>query len=134
MSRKIMRYIITGLAIGWVCTTICLVTAKAETVTGHEMAIQFAIWLFASAAYGAANIVYDILDPKVIKATIVHFLISTVITLLTTIIAGYVEFSKWYMFFTRVFPSFVIIYVIITVLIFITTRADAKKINKKLNN
>lgn len=134
MVRKIRKYVMTGLAIGWVCTTICLITAKAENVTGHEMAVQFAIWLFASAGYGLASIVYDIFDLTFTKATAVHFLISMLITLVATIVAGYIELNEWYIFFARIFPVFAAIYIIITVLILITARADAKKINKRLNN
>ena len=133
MLRKIRRYIMTGLAIGWICTTIFLITAKAENVTGHEMAVQFAIWLFASAGYGAVSLVYDMFDLTFAKATAVHFLMCMFITLIAALSAGYIELSEWYMFFARVFPLFAIIYIIITVLIIITARADAKKINKRLN-
>ena len=134
MIRKIRGYIMTGLAIGWVCTTICLITAKAESVTGHEMAIQFAIWLFASAGYGVASVVYDIPSLTFVKATAVHFLISLCITFAASIVAGYIELSEWYMFFKWVFPLFAVIYIIITVVILVTAHMDAKKISKKLNN
>ena len=133
MLRKIRGYIMTGLAIGWICTTIFLLTAKAENVTGHEMALQFAIWLFASAGYGLASIVYDIFDLTFAKATALHFLISLFITLAASIVAGYIELNEWYMFFANIFPLFAMIYIIITVSIIIISRADARKINRKLN-
>ena len=120
-----------GLAIGWVCTTICLLTVKSE-IGAHTMAVQFAIWLFASATYGAANIVYDINGITTVKATILHFLISLAITFITTVVAGYVEIGKWYMFFKNIFPLFIIIYAVITAAVFITIRTDVRKINKKL--
>ena len=133
MVKKIRGYIMTGLAIGWICTTIFLLTAKAENVTGHEMAIQFTIWLFASAGYGAVSVVYDIFDLTFVKATAVHFLMCMFITLIAALVAGYIELNEWYMFFASVFPLFAIIYILITVLIIVTARADAKKINKRLN-
>ena len=134
MVKKIRGYIITGLAIGWICTTIFLLKAKAENVTGHEMAIQYTIWLFASAGYGAASIVYDIFDITFVKATAIHFLICLVITFAATLIAGYIGLNEWYTFFINIFPLFAIIYIIITVVIFTTARLDAKKINKRLND
>lgn len=134
MLKKLRRYIMTGLAIGWICTTVFLLSAKAENVTGHEMAVQFAIWLFASAGYGAVSVVYDIFDLTFIKSTIIHFIMCIIITFATTIIAGYIELYEWYMFFARIFPLFAIIYIIITVVILTTARLDAKKINKRLSD
>lgn len=131
MMRKIREYIMRGLATGWVCTTICLLTVKSEA-GAHAMAVQFAIWLFASAAYGAAIMVYGINGISTARATALHFLISLVITFIATVAAGYFEIGEWYMFFKKVFPLFVIIYVVITAAVFITIRADARKINKKL--
>ena len=131
MTRRVRGYIMRGLAIGWVCTTICLFTVKSE-IGSHQMAVQFAIWLLASAAYGAANVVYDINGITTIKATVLHFVISLIITFVTTVIAGYFEITQWVMFFRNVFPVFIIIYAIITVAVFITIRVDARKINKKL--
>ena len=131
MMRRIGGYIMRGLAIGWICTTICLLMVKSE-IGAHAMAMQFAIWLFASAAYGAANIVYDITGITTVKATSLHFLISLVITFITAIVAGYIEIGKWYLFFRNVFPLFVIIYAVITATVFIIIRIDARKINKKL--
>lgn len=133
MIKKIMNHIGVGLAIGFVCTTVCLWIFGGYEASGFAVMRMFTVWLFASALYGLISMVYDMHIPFPINL-IIHFLACLLTTFAASLISGIFEFIKWYEWFIYVLPSFIIIYVIIGLVSEIITRYQTKQINKKINH
>ncbi len=132
MAKKITQHIMVGLSIGFVCTTVCLWIFGAYEATGIAVMRQFTTWLMASALYGLISLIYDTSIPLPASLSI-HFIGCAAITFIASIISGIMEFMPWYEWFIHVLPVFVLIYIVIGAVTTITTRCQAKKINKKLD-
>lgn len=132
MLKKVTQHIMVGLSIGFVCTTVCLWIFGAYEATGMAVMRQFTTWLAASALYGLFSLIYDTNIPLPALLSI-HFIGCAAITFIASIVSGIMELMPWYEWFIRVLPVFVFIYIVIAAVIAITTRQQAKKINKKLD-
>ncbi len=132
MLKKITQHIMIGLAIGFVCTTVCLWALGGYKATGIAVMRQFTTWLMASALYGLISLIYDTNIPLPASLSI-HFIGCAAITFVASIVSGIMEFMPWYEWFIHVLPVFVLIYIVIGAVTTITTRCQAKKINKKLD-
>lgn len=132
MLKKVTQHIMVGLAIGFVCTTVCLWIFGGYETTGMAVMRQFTTWLCASALYGLISIIFDTSIPLPASLS-VHFIGCAAITFIASIVSGIMEVMLWYEWFIHVLPMFVFIYIVIWAVIAITTRYEAKKINKKLD-
>lgn len=131
MIKKFFKHVQISAAIGFFITTACLWLFGAYEATGFVVLLNYTAWLGASVLYGIISVIYDSSMPFPINLAI-HFLGCAAITLVATWTTGFFNemvFGDW---LTRVFPLFVIIYAIISAVVFLTERKRAKQINEKL--
>ncbi len=132
MKNKIIEHLIVGLGIGFVVTTASLWAFGLYEATGMAVMLQFTTWLAASALYGLISMIYDSDIPFPLTFAI-HFTGCAVITFIASAVSGIMEFMQWYEWFIYVLPVFVGIYIIIGIVVTITTKWQEKQINKKMN-
>ena len=133
MIKKIMNHIGVGLAIGFVCTTVCLWMFGAYEESGFVVMRMVTVWLCASVLYGLMSMIYHTHMPFPINL-ISHFVACLAITFAASLTSGLFEFITYYEWFIFVLPTFVIIYIIIGVVSTIIIKYQAKLINKRINN
>ncbi len=134
MSRLVLDHIIVGLGIGFVVVTVSFWLCGAYEMGGLELMRQMTAWLVASALYGLVSLIYDsgIAFPAVLA---IHFIGCTTVTLVASYASGIMTYLNWHFvdWCTHILPSFVIVYIIISVLVTLVDKCETKKINQKIN-
>ncbi len=133
MLKNIIKHISTGLAIGFIATTVCMWLFGAYEAEGMQVMRCYTVWLLASALYGIISFIYDANLP--LWASIpIHFALCLCVTFGASYGAGLMKFmspSQWFIF---VLPVFIIIYAIIGITSLIYERHQEKVINQKIGN
>lgn len=125
-TKNILLHIVIGLGIGSVVSTSCI--ALMDGMNGTLT--QIFAWLFASALYGSVSLIYDTdFGPLPVQIAI-HMLLCFGITLATAWRLGYAESLR--ILVLRISPSFVLIYVVVSIFLFAADHRRAKQINEKL--
>lgn len=124
--KNILLHIMAGLAIGSVVSTVCI--SLMDGINGTL--IQIFAWLFASALYGAVSLIYDTDFWPLPVQIAEHFILCFVITLITAWKLGYADSLG--ILALQILPSFLIIYIAVSVILFAADHHSAKQINQKL--
>lgn len=124
--RKVLDYVRTGLAFGFVVTTICLWTMNGMDDTLR----QVAGWLAASVVYGLACLLFEAQALSLPVATLLHFAVCFGVTLTMGWLQGYAESLTRLLW--EVGPVFVGIYAVIYIVCMVMGCRQAKKLSEKL--
>ncbi len=116
---KVMAYIKTGIAIGFVMTVFFLFVFGATSITISNL---FA-WLLASIGYGVTSMIYE--NRSVKHACILHYFACLTITAIMSVLY-YQEYV------TIVVLSFTVSYFVIAYILFQIDKKNVSKINSKL--
>ena len=132
MFKKILRYVGTGLAIGWVATSLCLCGAGLLLEGAiHPVLIEVMAWMGASAAYGLASLLFEKESLSRPAATALHMVICLGVTLLVAAGLGY---GAGWPLFLGVTPLFLVIYGVIYGAFYFHDREWARKANRRLRD
>lgn len=96
----------------------------------HRIATEMTVWLIASVIYGVSTMLFNVERLSLLAATVLHFLLEYVVTVLCCLYLGYgatLEEAA-----LGCLPLFVVLYVLIYVGSFISIRIQMKRINQKL--
>ncbi len=118
---KLLQYMITGLAIGFVITTACFIYA----IGLNEFSIQLLAWLVASLVYGAASYIFSCESIGTLPSSCIHFCICLSITLFNV----YMLYRPYTII---VLTQFICIYVLIYIVFYCIERKKVKQLNRKL--
>ena len=124
--KYLWPYARTGLLIGMAILLAMLWIDPAD----HRIATEMTVWLIASVIYGVSTMLFNVERLSLLAATVLHFLLEYVVTVLCCLYLGYgatLEEAA-----LGCLPLFVILYVLIYVGSFISIRIQMKRINRKL--
>ncbi len=124
--KKAFGYLQKGLSIGAVVSTLLLILLQGMDGT----LLQVLVWLCASAAYGLISLIFETERLNFLTATIIHFVLCASVTIGAGAFLRYSE-SFWGLA-KGILPTFLIVYAIIYTCSYFGTRANARKINEKL--
>lgn len=119
---KITKSLITGLGIGFICTTFFMILFMGF----NEFTLQMLVWLIASGIYGVSSLIFDNENISVILKYIIHYIISLSVTII-------IAFLLYKPYVSYVAISFNIAYFIIIFILWQIDKKNVKKINEKLN-
>lgn len=119
--KKIAQYLQTGLAIGFVLTTVFSTISSGI----NDFTAQIIAWCIASAIYGVSSMVFEIESLNTLAASIMHYAICAITTTVNVII-----FYQPYAI--SVFASFTITYIAIYLVFWQIEKQKIKKLNAKL--
>lgn len=119
---KITKSLITGLGIGFICTTFFMILFMGF----NEFTLQMLVWLIASGIYGVSSLIFDNEKVSVILKYIIHYLISLSVTII-------IAFLLYKPYVSYVAISFNIAYFIIIFILWQIDKKNVKKINEKLD-
>lgn len=120
---KITKSLITGLGIGFICTTFFMILFMGF----NEFTLQMLVWLIASGIYGVSSLIFDNENISVILKYIIHYLISLSVTII-------IAFLLYKPYIPYVAISFNITYFIIIFILWQIDKKNVKKINEKLDH
>lgn len=138
MMNKIVDYGFKGLGIGFIITNIMLyifMYSDGALYNGQEIIKCYMVWAGASVLFGLASLVYDFINVGHLYQTFIHFLLISVISFLTTSYMLKSILGQQVNLMTDVFPSFilsfVIIYLVIWSGIYFIEKSRLNKLNAK---
>lgn len=124
--KDLWPYARTGLLIGMAI----LLAMQWIDPADHRIATEMTVWLLASVIYGVSTMLFNVERLSLLAATVLHFLLEYVVTVLCCLYLGYgatLEEAA-----LGCLPLFVVLYVLIYVGSFISIRIQMKRINQKL--
>lgn len=134
-GKLVLEHIVVGLAIGFVVVTACFWLFGAYETGSMELMRQMTAWLVASACYGLVSLIYDsrLSFPAVLG---IHFAGCAAITLAASYASGIMGYLNWHFsdWCTHILPTFVVLYLIISVVVTLIDKCETKKINKKISS
>ncbi|MFR1833379.1 MAG: DUF3021 family protein [Lachnospiraceae bacterium] len=126
MIRKILWYAFCGIGIGAVISTACLwITGQTENTLSDTTG-----WLIASAIYGILSMIMELDRPAFWWRALIHCSLCAAVTVITAWALG--DETGLGQTAKLVLPSFFIIYIGISFIIYLWERQCVKKLNKKL--
>ena len=125
---NILHFGIIGAGIGSVITTISMSALGNQTASIKE----FAFWTLASMIMGIATKIMFTDKIKLPVATILHFIICFSIVVITNIACGYIDSISTV--FKLIVPMFIVIYILVYAVMFITAKLNEKAVNKSLDS
>jgi hypothetical protein len=138
MLNKLYDYGIRGLGIGFVITNIMLYVFLFNDgimYTPQEIIMSYIVWAVASALFGIASIVYEIPNLGMLYKSLLHFLTIMIVAFTTTSYMMKGIFKSDVNIFTQVFPSFIlsffIIYLILWTGFYFMEKHHLSKLNAK---
>ncbi len=120
---KVMKFLITGFGIGYICTTVLMLSF----IGLNETTTQVLIWFIASGIFGVSSMIFEIEKLSILTKAGIHIIIC----LFVVISIGYYYYKEYLI---TVVLSFVVMYVIIFAIIGLIERNEIKKLNQKLKS
>lgn len=121
---QVLKNIITGLGIGFVCTVFSVVLFMGV----NEITVQLLAWCVASAIYGVSATLFQIERIPRLYITIVHYLICLVTTL--TVLLRVIETPVAYLF--GIWGYFTAMYAVIYIVCALIAKKQVQEINEHL--
>lgn len=115
-----------GAGIGSLITTLTLLFMGAGSASVKELGV----WLVASFLIGIYTTIMYEDRLKLLTATAIHFVLTFVTVVLSGVICDYG--NGLLAIFKNMFPTFLIIYVVVYLAIFLSSKANEKEINESL--
>lgn len=128
-NTSLKQYIMSGLGVGFPTTLLCM------TIIGgfNGVIFEFMTWMIASALFGlVSGLTFSRENLSLPLATIIHCVCCFIIATLAATIIGYAD-SFWKICI-GVLPVFIVAYLIIYFICFLSMKRKANKINELLNN
>ena len=132
MKKKILdlvEHILVAVGIGAIVSTVCMFVLQPEPVA-HDVLKQTSAWLVASALFGILSKIYDCEALPLPAAIGIHMGGCLTITLATCWLLGYAELGG--NFFFAILPVFLVIYGVISGLVFWADHKSAEEVNQNL--
>ena len=120
---KTIKYLMTGLGIGFICTTFFMLLFMGF----NEVTTQILAWFIASGAYGVSTIIFDNHKLPMLLKCVIHYFITLSITAVVILV-----FYRSYAI--TVVITFTITYIIIFFVMHQIEKRNIKKMNEKLKN
>ena len=124
--KAIWPYARTGLLVGMSVLLLMQWIDPADRAIAREMTV----WLIASVIYGVSSMLFNVERLSLLAATVLHFLLGYVVTVLCCFYLGYG--ATLTQAALDCLPLFVILYALIYVGTSISIRIQMKRINQKL--
>ncbi len=124
--KYLWPYARTGLLIGMAI----LLAMQWIDPADHRIATEMTVWLIASVIYGVSSMLFSVERLSLLAATVLHFLLAYVVTVLCCFYLGYG--ATLTQAALDCLPLFVILYALIYVGTSISIRIQMKRINQKL--
>lgn len=116
-----------GAGIGSLITTLMLLFMGAGSASIKELAV----WLVTSFLIGIYTTIMYEDRLRLLTATAIHFVLTFVTVVLSGVICDYG--NGLLAIFRNMFPTFLIIYVVVYLAIFLSSKANEKEINESLS-
>lgn len=116
-----------GAGIGSLITTLMLLFMGAGSASIKELAV----WLVTSFLIGIYTTIMYEDRLKLLTATAIHFVLTFITVVLSGVICDYG--NGLLAIFRNMFPTFLIIYVVVYLAIFLSSKANEKEINESLS-
>ncbi len=118
---KIMKYLIAGTGIGFICTTFFMIMF----IGFNPLTAQILAWLIASAIYGLSTMIFDNQKLRFFYKIIIHYIIALSVTLC-------IIYLFYQPYVISVLISFTITYIIVLYAVWQIEKNNIKKLNEKL--
>ena len=105
-------------------------TKICSTEAGAVLFQLITMFIFG-AIMGSSSLIFEKENWSLLKRTIIHFLILTCSFMIVALLGGYVNNTSWGIFSIL---SFVFIYAIIWIVIYMKTKKEIEKLNESLKN
>lgn len=126
MMRKILPYLQTGLAIGFVATAISMMVIQGV----NDVTKQILVWMAASAIFGLVSMIFMNDRISLPLATLIHFVVCASVAIGAGALLGYAD-SLWSLI-AGVMPVFLVIYLVVSVVIYLSIWLNARALNRRL--
>lgn len=125
----VVKHVVFAVGIGAIISTACMLCFNSNPVVRATLC-NTAAWLVASALYGLISLIYDT-DVLPLPALIaIHAGGCLAVTLVTCWLLGYASLGG--NFFLAIIPLFLVVYAVISVLVFWFEHKSAQEVNRKL--